>query len=87
MSTREPAQGHRGTRPAAQTYVEDVRREYEPSPVDEEEEVTELLGLCLWDTFSDNHDVIAADEPVADIGSFRDAGAFLDDYLARDQEG
>jgi len=64
-----------------------VRREYEPSPVDEEEEVTELVGLCLWDVFSDNHDVIAADGRVADIGSFRAAGAFLDEHLTHDQEG
>jgi hypothetical protein len=66
--------------------LEDVRREYEPSPVNEEEEVTELVGLCLWDIFSDNHDVIAADGRLADIGSFRGAGAFLDEYLTRDQE-
>lgn len=67
--------------------IDDVRREYEPSPVNEEEEVTELVGLCLWDVFSDNHDVIAADERLADIGSFRGAGAFLDEHLTRDQEG
>jgi hypothetical protein len=67
--------------------IDDVRREYEPSPVNEEQEVTELVGLCLWDVFSDNHDVIAADERLADIGSFRGAGAFLDEHLTRDQEG
>jgi hypothetical protein len=43
--------------------------------------------LCLWDVFSDNHDVIAADGRLADIGSFRGAGAFLDEHLTRDQEG
>jgi hypothetical protein len=67
--------------------IDDVRREYEPSPVNEEEEVTELVGLCLWDVFSDNHDVIAADGRLADIGSFRGAGAFLDEHLTRGQEG
>jgi hypothetical protein len=46
-----------------------------------------LVGLCLWDVFFDNHEVIAADERVADIGSFRGAGAFLDEYLTRDEEG
>ncbi len=67
--------------------LEDVRREYEASPIEEEEEVTELVGLCLWDVFSDNHDVIAANGRLADIGSFRGAGALLDEHLTRDEEG
>jgi len=73
--------------PRPEPTLEDVRREFEPSPVNEEEEVTELVGLCLWDVFSDNHDVIVADGRVADIGSFRGAGAFLDEHLTRDQDG
>jgi hypothetical protein len=39
--------------------LDDVRREYKPSPIDADEEVTEW-SECLWDVFSDNHDVIAA---------------------------
>jgi hypothetical protein len=81
--------GRRRGEPAVQSRpeptLEDVRRAYEPSPVNEEEELTELVGLCLWDVFSD-HDVIAADGRLADIGSFRGAGRFLDEYLTRDQE-
>jgi hypothetical protein len=61
--------------------LEALRREYEPRPVQRDEEVTELVGSCLWDVFSDNHDVITADGRVADIGSFRGASAFLDEYL------
>ena len=34
-----------------------------------------------WDIFSDNHEVVAADGRLVDIGSFRSASAFLDDYL------
>lgn len=63
-----------------------TRREYQPEPVKSDEEVTELVGLCLWDVFSDNHDVIAADGRISDIGSFRGAGAFLDEHLARSQD-
>lgn len=37
--------------------------------------------------FSDNHDVITADGRVADIGSFRGAGAFLDEHLTGDRGG
>jgi hypothetical protein len=65
--------------------LEDVRRDYRLSPVQEYEELTELVGLCLWDIFSDNHDVVAPDGRVADIGSFRAASAFLDEYLTRDK--
>jgi hypothetical protein len=67
--------------------LEEVRNEYEPSPVQQHDEVTELVGLCLWDTFSDNHEVVAADGRLADIGSFRGAGAFIDEHLTRDRDG
>lgn len=66
--------------------LEDVRKEYESSPIQRDDEVTELVGLCLWDTFSDNHEVNAADGRLADIGSFRGAGAFLDEHLTRDRD-
>ncbi len=45
------------------------------------------MRLCLWDVFSDNQDVITADDRMADIGSFRAACAFLDEHLTRGQEG
>jgi hypothetical protein len=61
--------------------IDEVRREYQPHPVQQDEELTDLVGMCLWDVFSDNHEVIAADGRVADIGSFRGAGAFLDEHL------
>jgi hypothetical protein len=70
--------------PLAEPTLEDVRREYQPRPVRPDEELTELVASCLWDVFSDNHDVIVADGRVADIGSFRGASAFLDEYLRRD---
>src|SRR5439155_18422730 len=50
------------------------------------DELTELVGRCLWHVFSDNHDVIAAAGRLADIGSFRGAGAFLDEHLTRDRD-
>ena len=55
--------------------------------MEQDTEVTNLVGLCLWDTFSDNHEVIAADGRLADIGSFRGAGAFIDEHLTRDRNG
>jgi len=82
-SRREGATETRASRP--EPTLEEVRREYQPSPVQEIEELTKLLGLCLWDVFSDNHDVVAADGRIVDIGSFRAASAFLDEYLTRDK--
>jgi hypothetical protein len=80
-------EGTTALEPRPEPTLDDVRREHEPSPVNEEEEVTELVGLCLWDVFSDNHDVIAADGRLADIGLSRGAGAFPDEHPARDREG
>jgi hypothetical protein len=62
---------------------EAVRAEYRPTPVDTAREVRELVGKCLWDLFSDNHDVIAADGRSVDLGSFRASGGFLADLLNR----
>jgi hypothetical protein len=36
-----------------------------------------LVGQCLWNILSDNHEVLAADGRVLDIGSFRASGGFL----------
>lgn len=74
-------------RPPPEPTLDEVRREYQSSPVNEQEEATELVGMCLWDIFSDNHDVIAPDSRQAGIGSFRGAGAFLDEYLTRGRNG
>ena len=52
-----------------------------------QEELTELIGLCLWDVFSNNRDVVAAGGRTVDIGSFRGASAFLDEHLTRGQDG
>lgn len=71
---------------SSEPTLKEIRREYQPTPVRSHEEVTALVGLCLWDVFSDNHDVIAADGRVADIGSFRGAGAFLDEHLSRGRD-
>lgn len=53
--------------------------DYPVNTVKPDDELTELVGRRLWDIFSDNHEVIAADGRVADIGSFRGASAFLDE--------
>ena len=46
-------------------------------------ELADLLGRCLWDVFSNNHEVRSADGAVVDLGSFRAAGAFIADFRGR----
>lgn len=55
----------------------DVRAELAP----DEPTTCEWVAACLWDVFSDNHDVIAPDGRLADIGSFRGAAGFLAAFL------
>jgi hypothetical protein len=45
------------------------------------EEPAELLGLCLWDVFSNKHKVIAADGRVVDLGSFRGSAGVIADFF------
>ena len=67
--------------PSAEVTFDANTSQHESTPVRPTEEVTELIGMCLWDVFSDNHEVVTADGRGADIGSFRGASAFLDEHL------
>jgi hypothetical protein len=55
----------------------EVAAEYEAAPVEPERECQELVGRCLWDVFSDNHEVVAADGRWLHLGSARGSGGFL----------
>jgi hypothetical protein len=68
--------------PRPEPTLEEVRADWKDEPVNVVDEVTELLGQCLWDVFSDNHDVIVPDGRIVDIGSFRGASAFLDEWMS-----
>jgi hypothetical protein len=70
----------------------DIRREIawdkfadisESDPDRTERNIRELVGRCLWDIFSDQHEVIATDGRLIDLGSFRRTGEFLADFLNR----
>lgn len=67
--------------PTPEPTLAAIRAEWQEKPVAAHDEVMELIALCLWDVFSDNHEVIAADGRVVDIGSFRGAAGFLVEYL------
>jgi hypothetical protein len=63
---------------------EEVVRTWEDRPIEEISEVTELMGLCLWDVFSNNNEVIADDGRVADLGSFRGSAGFIADVVSEE---
>jgi hypothetical protein len=58
-STPKPARGHGGTRSATGTYGRGRAPRVRTVACEGTEVITELRDLCLWDIFSDNHDVIA----------------------------
>jgi hypothetical protein len=63
---------------------EAIEREYRARPIEPEAEVRALVGQCLWDLFSDNHEVVAVEDGrVLDLGSFRCAGGVLADVANR----
>ncbi len=66
--------------------LQEIVAGYVERPVEPHREVRELLGACLWDVFSNNHDVIGPDGRSLDLGSFRASGGFLADLL-NDQIG
>jgi len=60
----------------------DDSAEGEPSkPIRPEREVVDLVGLALWDVFSDNHSVIDPDGVEFDLGSFRASAAFISEAM------
>src|SRR6266404_7042187 len=68
---------------SAEPTYEEIAKESRSEPVHVEREVRELVGKCLWDIFSDEHDVVAADVRVLHLGSFRGSGGFLAEWLNR----
>jgi hypothetical protein len=66
--------------------LEEVARHWRQTPIEMVREVRDLVGQCLWDVFSDNHEVVAPDGRVLDLGSFRASADFLADQLNRQIE-
>ena len=64
--------------------LEDVRADYQDSPVDTTREVRELVAMCLWDVFSNGNDVVERHGRLVHIGSWRGAAGFLAEQLNRD---
>ena len=46
-----------------------------------DEEISRIVGMCLWDVFSDAHEVLDEEGRAVDLGSFRASAGFLADQL------
>lgn len=49
--------------------------------IKEYEEFLYILGLAIYDIFSNNHEVLASDNKVYDFGSMRGSGHFIADFF------
>jgi hypothetical protein len=70
--------------PRPEPTLEEFAKSYRTTPIEPEREVRDLVGMCLWDVFSDNHEVIDAAGRVVDLGSFRGTGGFIADFINRE---
>lgn len=63
--------------------LEEVRSSYQHEPVRPREECADLLGRCLWDIFSDGHEVFTNEGSLVDLGSFRASAGFIAEFFNR----
>lgn len=69
--------------PEPEPSLEEVRASYVDDPVDAELEIRELVARCLWDVFSNEHDVVDRNGRLVHLGSWRGAAQFLAEQLNR----
>jgi hypothetical protein len=67
--------------PSPEPTLEEVRKSHRDEPAEPKRELGELVGRCLWDIFSNNHEVLGADGRCVHLGSFRGSGGFIADFL------
>jgi hypothetical protein len=60
--------------------IEEIRNEHREEPVRPRADCATLIGLCLWDIFSNNHEVCTAKGERVDLGSFRGSAGFIADF-------
>jgi hypothetical protein len=65
--------------------LEEIRSSYEHEPIRPGEESADLLGRCLWDIFSNGHEVFTHEGVLVDLGSFRASAGFIADFCNRVQ--
>lgn len=70
-----------GSKDEKEPDFEEFCKDLKDHPVEPKRELRELMGLCLWDVFSDNHEVFASHGRLVDLGSQRGAAGFIAEWL------
>lgn len=68
--------------PDRATFLAEARSRPDAQQESDEHELARLVGLCLWDVLSDNHDVILPDGTCKDLGSFRATAGIIADFFS-----
>lgn len=65
------------------TFEEFLAKKSSPSRhhLPAEDEWPELLGACLWDILSDNHELVDETDATIDFGSFRMVSGLIDQFI------
>src|SRR5262245_56149341 len=61
--------------------------DFPPKPVEQDDEVAELVGCYLWDICSDNHELITPDGRPVILGSFRESAWHIANHAKRHRAG
>jgi len=62
-------------------------KDWHPSPIDPAREPVALVGACLWDILSNNHDLVDANGHRSHLGSFRFTAGEIADFASRGEDG
>jgi len=79
---RQPGHANHDPPPSIPSFEEFIAKQHEPRqpPMSDLEEWVELLGDCLWDILSNNHELILQSGETANFGSFRMVSALIDEF-------
>lgn len=61
--------------------LDEIQAEYQERPCYPEDELTSLLGECIWNIFSNNHTVMGPEGEAYHLGSFRGSGRFIAEFI------
>jgi len=71
--------------PDRETFMAEARSRPDSQDESDERELGRLVGLCLWDILSDNHDLVLPDGSRKYLGSFRATAGIIADFFSGEE--